>query len=77
MQIHQNGLIIYYKMIDGIIVRDNLKGLRSKLSEVLLDADLANPINLEDMFKNIISFLLIGSIISMFTFIAEIVFKSK
>ena len=72
---HQNGFLFHFDMINGINLRHNLKGLRSKLLKVLKDADLANPIDMEDMFKNIISFLLIGIVISICTIFVEIIRK--
>ena len=70
---YQNGFLIHAEMFNGILFREKLRGFRSKLSKVLVDADLANPIDLEDMFKNILSFLLVGLCISMTTLIVEII----
>ena len=74
-QILENGLHFYHDMMNGMFIRQNTKGLSSKLSNVLFDDELVHPIEMDDMFKNVFSFLLIGLIISMYTLIAEIIYK--
>ena len=68
----ETGLLDHFDRLSELISKGQLFQLRSKLSKLLINSDLVYPIDLGDMFRNVISFLLFGLFLSVITFIIEI-----
>ena len=72
VQVVETGLLENFNSLSELIFMEKLFLLRKKQSKISANPNLAYPIDLGDMFRNVISFLLIGLFLSVSTFIIEI-----